>query len=211
MQQSELLAVIDETRRQGDFLSLQETLSLRSRGNVIYDPFSTLISRHARIASGNIFYPTTMLRCDSTSGCEIGSGNVFHAGTLIEAIDGGTVVIGNSNTFGDGGFKASADRSTARIVIGNGGRYNSGASVYGTSTLGNGTQLLGLISVSDCVLEGGEGFSHSDPDMRGAVLKGYGAARHLHLRAGEVILGTNGFEQTRIQRQTDFHPKPPAG
>jgi len=211
MERLELLAVVDEMRQGGDFLSLQETLNLRHRGNVVYDPFSTLISRYVQIASGNTFYPGTILRADANSRFSIDSENVFHAGTLMEALSGGAIVIGNGNIFGDGGFKARADGAGSRILIGDRGRYNSGAAVYGSSDLGSGSQILGLIAVSDCVLEGGEDFTQPDPDKRGAVLKGYGAARKLHLAVGEVAFGRSRFEQAAIQRQTDFHPKTPAG
>lgn len=211
MERLELLAVVDEVRRNGDFLSLGETLALRHRGNVVYDPFSTLISRHVQLASGNIFYPNVVLRSDSDSHFSIGGGNVFHSVTFMEALSGGSIVVGGGNMFGTGGFKVSAGGKTARIVIGDHGRYNSGASVYGLSELGSGTQILGLISVTDCVLGAGEDFNYPDPDQRGAVLKGHGPARKLHVAAGEVISCTSSFEQSAVQRQTDFHPKPPAG
>lgn len=210
MERLELLDVIDEARQAGEFLRLEETLALRSRGIIIYDPFSTLISRHVQIASGNLFYPNTILHADAGSHFEVGSDNVFYPATFMAAVSGGSLVIGSRNTFGDGGFRAMANRADARIAIGNGGRYNSGASVYGGSALGNGTQVLGAISVSDCVLDGGRDFTDPDPDSRGAVLKGFGAAARLHLRIGEVIFGKGSFEPSAIQRQTDFHPKPPA-
>jgi acetyltransferase-like isoleucine patch superfamily enzyme len=210
MERLELLAEIDEIRREGGFLSIAETLALRADGNIVYDPFSTLISRHARLGAGNVFFPTTMIRCSEGSRCEIGDRNIFHPMATVDASAGGTILIGGGNSFGDGGFTARADRSSARIVIGDRGRYASGASIFGVSELGTGSQILGQISVVDCTLGAGEDFTHSDPDLRGALLKGYGAARKLRLEAGEVISGKSGFEQSAIQRQTDFHPKPPA-
>ncbi len=211
MERLELMAALDDVRRDGDFLSLRETVNLRHSGNVIYDPFSTLISSHMQIGSGNVFYPGTILRADGSSTLQIGSDNTFHSTTLMEAQSGGSILVGDRNTFGHGGFTVRADRAGAFIVIRNRGRYNSGASVYGTSELGNGTQILGMISATDCVLAGGEDFTHPDPDLRGAVLKGVGTARKLHLGVGKVILGAGAFDQSAIQRQTDFHPKPLSG
>jgi hypothetical protein len=210
MERLELLAEIDEIRREGDFLSVAETLALRANGNLVYDPFSTLISRHARLGAGNIFFSSTIIRCGEDSRCEIGDRNIFHPMAAVEASAGGIILIGDANSFGDGGFTARADRASAHITIGDRGRYSSGASIFGISELGTGSQVLGQISVVDCVLGAGEDFTHPDPDLRGAVLKGYGAARKLRLGAGEVIFGKSGFEQSAVQRQTDFHPKPPA-
>jgi hypothetical protein len=200
-----MTAIIDDIRRRDGFLTIEETLSLCDR-NTIYDPFSTLISRHAHIGSGNLFYPCTTIRCRQDSSCSIGDGNTFHSLTMIDAC-GGTISIGNGNTFGDGGFTAKADRPGATITIGDRGRYASGASVYGTSHLGTGSQILGQISVIDCILADGEDFTHHNPDERAAVLKGNGPARKLRIDVGEVIFGKSTFEQTGIQRQTDFHPK----
>ncbi|WP_457094050.1 AraC family transcriptional regulator [Microvirga sp. P5_D2] len=200
-----MTAIIDDIRRRDDFLTIEETLSLCDR-NTIYDPFSTLISRHAKLGSGNLFYPCTTIRCRSDSDCSIGDGNTFHSLTMIDAC-GGKISVGSGNTFGNGGFTAKADRPGARITIGDRGRYASGASVYGTSHLGTGSQILGQVSVIDCVLADGEDFTHADPDERAAVLKGHGPARKLRIGIGEVIFGKSGFDQSGIQRQTDFHPK----
>jgi hypothetical protein len=200
-----MTTIIDEIRRRDGFLTIEETLSLCDR-NTVYDPFSTLISRHAHIGSGNVFYPCTTIRCQEDSSCSIGDRNVLHSLTMIEAC-GGMIAIGNGNTFGNGGFTAKADRPGARITIGDRGRYASGASVYGVSHLGTGSQILGQITVIDCILADGEDFTHDDPDNRAAVLKGYGPARKLRIGVGEVIFGKGAFEQANIQRQTDFHPK----
>jgi hypothetical protein len=200
-----MTAIINEIRRRDGFLTIEETLSLCDR-NTVYDPFSTLISRHACIGSGNVFYPCTTIRCREDSSCSIGDRNIFHSLTMLDAC-GGMIAIGNGNTFGNGGFTAKADRPGARITIGDRGRYTSGASVFGTSHLGTGSQILGQIAVLDCILADGEDFTHDDPDERAAVLKGYGPARKLRVGVGEVIFGKSTFEQEGIQRQTDFHPK----
>ncbi len=200
-----MTTTINDVRQRDGFLTIEETLSLCDR-NTIYDPFSTLISRHAHIGSGNILYPCTTIRCCQDSRCEIGDQNIFYSITMIDAC-GGAISIGNSNTFGDGGFTAKADRPGAKITIGNRGRYASGASVYGVSHLGTGSQILGQISVIDCFLADGEDFTHHDPDERAGVLKGHGPARKLRIGVGEVIFGRSTFEQANIQRQTDFHPK----
>ena len=200
-----MTAIINEIRQRDGFLTVEETLSLCYR-NTIYDPYSTLISRYVQLGSGNIFYPCTTIRCQADAGCAIGDRNTFHSLTMIEAC-GGTVTIGSGNTFGAGGFTAKADRVGTRITIGNRGRYTSGASVFGNTHLGTGSQILGQIAVLDCHLADGEDFTHDDPDERAAVLKGSGPARGLQIGVGEVIFGKSTFEQAGIQRQTDFHPK----
>jgi NDP-sugar pyrophosphorylase family protein len=192
----------------GGFLPLAEMLHL-AEGNIIFDPFSTLISRFAQIGTGNVFHPCVTLIARAEAPLTIGDGNVLHTGTLLAA-EAGPIVIGDSNQFGEGGFTAKANRIGAAIAIGSGGRYLGGAAVFGQSELGAGSQILGLITVDNCVLEAGETYASPDPDERGAVLKGSGTARDVKVGRGEVILGAGSFRQQEIRKQSDFHPKRPS-
>ncbi|MGE6758359.1 hypothetical protein ACQKGO_10130 [Corallococcus interemptor] len=202
----DLLSALDAPRRAADLLTLEEVLGLASRGNVIFDPFSVLISRHVRIGEGNVFHPCVTLTCTASAVLSLGDRNVFHTGTLMAA-ETGPISIGHGNQFGEGGFTAKANSPQARIVIGDGGRYLGGASVFGQTELGSGTQVLGAITVDRCTLAGGTAFSGPDPDLRGSVLKGSGTARGLVLGVGQVIAGSGAFRLEDAKPQSFFHPK----
>ncbi|MBI3452949.1 MAG: hypothetical protein HY057_09040 [Rhodospirillales bacterium] len=197
---------IDEGRRAAGLLTVEETLALAERGNVVFDPFSTLIARAALIGTGNCFYPSVILLCADLSELTVGDENRFYPGTILAA-EGGSIAIGHRNQFGEGGFIARANRPDARIVIGDRGRYRGGAAVYGQSRLGTGTQLLGQINADNCVLEAGEDHTHPDPDSRGGLLKGSGNARGLTVPKGHVIAGHGGFAPGDMRRQSFYHPK----
>ena len=117
------------------------------------------------------------------------------------------IQIGSGNQFGEGGFTAKANRPGAFIGIANDGRYIGGASVFGSTHLGDGCQLIGAISADSCRLEGGGSWRHGDADMRGALLKGFGPARNLSLKRGQVIDGKGTFSVDEIKPQSFFHPK----
>ncbi|MCG7392851.1 AraC family transcriptional regulator [Microvirga sp. ACRRW] len=207
--ESTLIAKIDETRRAQGFLEIEAVLALGERGNTILDPFSTLIAKHARIGANNIFYPGVTIHCSSASELTIGDGNTFYAGTWLAA-DAGTLTIGNGNLFGEGGgFTAKADRAGVRITIGDQGRYQGGASVFGETFLGSGSQLLGMITVDSCYLAAGGSFRDPDPDARAALLKGQGVARKLRLDVGQVISTRDDFTMGDVKPQSFFHPKVP--
>jgi hypothetical protein len=165
-----------------------------------------LISRHAQLGRGNVIHPCVTLTCTASAELRIGDRNVFHTGTLLAA-ETGPVVVGHGNQFGEGGFTAKANSAGAHITLGDGGRYLGGASVFGRSELGSGTQLLGSITVEDCHLAAGATFSDPDPGRRAAVLKGFGAARGLVLETGQVIAGSGTFRQEDVKPQSFFHPK----
>jgi hypothetical protein len=201
---TELLDQIDRQRAGRGFLTVAEVLRLAGRGNVILDPFSTLISAEATIGTGNLFYPGVVVEARAAGAIAIGDGNIFHARTLLLA-EGGSLTIGDGNEFGDGGV--SVKTAGATIAIGDGGRYTQGAEINGRNTLGSGSQILGPIAVQRCTLGAGESYRHPDPDLRGAVLKGMGIARGLAVGQGEVINARATFEQARIERQAVYHPK----
>ncbi|MCY0999959.1 hypothetical protein OWM54_22745 [Myxococcus sp. MISCRS1] len=202
----ELLAALDAPRRSAGLLTVTEVLALADTGNVIYDPFSVLISRHLKLGEGNVLYPCVTLTCAPTAELRLGNRNVLHTGTLLAA-ETGAILVGDGNQFGEGGFTAKANRPGARIRIGDGGRYLGGASVFGECSLGSGSQLLGAISVDNCTLAGGAPFSDADPDARAAVLKGSGTARGLVLEVGQVILGNGVFRAEDVKPQAFYHPK----
>jgi carbonic anhydrase/acetyltransferase-like protein (isoleucine patch superfamily) len=204
--QPDLLSALNLPRRAAGLLTLEEVLELASSGNVIFDPFSVLISRHARIGRGNVFHPCVTVSCAAGAELRVGDRNVFHTGTLLAA-ETGPLSIGDGNQFGEGGFTAKANSPGARIIIGNGGRYLGGASVFGQTELGSGSQVLGAITVDGCSLAGGAAFSDPDPDKRAAVLKGAGTARRLVLGVGQVIAGSGSFRMEDVKPQSFFHPK----
>lgn len=199
-------AFIDEARRKTGLLTIAELEQLASQGNIIFDPFSVLISRYARIGSGNTFYPCVTLLCTEGSSLTIGDENTFHTNTLMEATSG-TIAIGAANQFGEGGFTAKANRPGAHITIEDSGRYLNGCSVFGNSSLGSGSQVLGSITVDSCTLEKGGSYRDSDPDQRAGLLKGFGGAKGLSVPRGAVINGRGSFSQEATERQTAYHPK----
>lgn len=201
-----VIAKINEARRSLGLLEIEAVLALAEHGNVVLDPFSTLIATNARIGAENLFYPCVTVLCAASAELTIGDGNTFHSGTWLAA-ETGPITIGSRNQFGEGGFSAKANRAGARIVIGDDGRYQGGASVFGEATLGSGSQLLGTIAVDSCHLAAGGSFRDPDPDTRGALLKGQGTARNLRLDAGQVIAASGVFRAEDVKPQSFFHPK----
>lgn len=45
----------DQIRRDGGFLTIEDTINLIESGNQIFDPFSTLIAPNVQIGTGNVF------------------------------------------------------------------------------------------------------------------------------------------------------------
>jgi hypothetical protein len=202
-----LLRAADDAREQHGFLTFFGMMELCKRGNIIFDPFSVLISSRAAVGSGNTFYPSVLIECNAPGELAIGGGNVFFSGCRLLA-DPGTIRIGNANQFGEGGCFVKANRTGGKIDIGDNGRYVAGAWLLGMSRLGSGSQVIGQIHVEDCELGGGESHACADPDRRGAVLKGSGDARGLSVRTGYVIRSDNGrFEQRDEKAQASFHPR----
>ncbi len=199
-------APLDAVRATQGLLSIAEVMALMDRGNIVYDPFSILISRACVIGSGNTLFPCVSLLCGTEATLTIGDGNVLHTNTLFAA-DTGRICVGSHNRFGEGGFTARANRPDAKIDIGDQGRYLSGASVFGRSTLGSGSQILGPIMVDDCTLEAGGSYTEADPDRRAGLFKGAGVARGLTVPLGHVIAGSGTFDKNNLKLQSFFHPK----
>lgn len=197
---------VDDMRRSRGFKTIAEIEDVVRRGNLIFDPFSVLISARAKIGTGNTIFPCVSLICDGDGELSIGDNNTFFSNTLLEAVSG-PIVIGSSNQFGEGGFTAKTNRAGASIIVGDNGRYLSGAAVFGETILGTGSQILGAITVDSCHLEAGQGYRDADPDQRAGLLKGTGVARNLMVPVGHVILGNGTFLLDDIKPQGFFHPK----
>jgi hypothetical protein len=72
-----LIDILNQQRINRGFYSLAELLELHSRTNVIFDPFSTLISRSLALGSGNIFYPNVVIETEADGRMTIGNHNIF--------------------------------------------------------------------------------------------------------------------------------------
>lgn len=196
---------IDAARLACGFLTIEETVQ-RLDGNLLLDPFSTLVSSGVSFGKNNIIYPGVTLETSGEGAISFGDNNILHSGTRFSA-SFGNVSVGDDNQFGEGGFTAKANRPGAEIKIGNNGRYLNNPSVFGKSDLGSGTQLLGNISVESCKLGYGHSFEEPDPDLRGGLLKGFGTARNLTVPQGQVIAGQGIFDLADLLPQRHFHPK----
>ncbi|AUQ23952.1 hypothetical protein [Dickeya zeae] len=199
------LDMFDRIRLQNGFLTISQLVALCEKGNVIYDPFSVLISKHAEIGTGNIFYSNIILSASSGHILKVGNNNIFYSNTVIEA-SAGSVCVGSENQFGEGGVTIKANRAGAMIEIGNDGRYLGGASIFGACRLESGSQVLGQITVDSCHLLAGGSWREPNPDNRGGLLKGYGTARNLMVGKGRVINGAGAFDESMLELQSTYHP-----
>lgn len=200
------LSLIDSQRKKNGFLSVLELLELQASGNIILDPFSTLISSLVEIGQNNKFYPNVIIENNTVGNLTVGNGNIFYPNSLFFA-EQGVIKIGNNNQFGDGGISVKANTKTSKIIIGDYGRYINGVQLLGNSYLGSGSQIIGNITVQDSHLEEGESFMSPDTAVRGGVLKGYGLAKNIRVNTGMVINGQGVFEQKEIKSQSFYHPK----
>jgi hypothetical protein len=202
----EMLESVNNARNQRGFLSVEDLIKLNEEGNIILDPFSTLVGNEVKIGTGNIFYPNTILEAANGGIIQVGNTNIFYPNTLLVA-DQGQIKIGNGNQFGDGGCSIKANRQGAEIIVEDNGRYIDGPTIVGKTILGSGTQIIGRITAQDCSLEGGKDFTSGEPDAQGAVLKGAGLARGIRLSRGDVLNGQGDFSKAEIERQSFYHPK----
>lgn len=204
---AELNSKISQLRRASGFLTPAELLALSAAGNIIHDPFSTLISRNVRLDTGNFIYPNVLIECRQSGLISIGSDNVLLPNTVLICA-GGTIEIGDGNQFGENGVSIKANTPEIRIRIGNHGRYMNGVEILGNSSLGSGSQLLGgYLSVQNCVLEAGDSWRGADPDRRGGVIKGSGFIDGAIVSQGEVINGRRVLMHDMIERQIIYHPE----
>lgn len=199
-------ARLDALRAAGGWLGLGELLAVVGQDNTLLDPFSTLVARGVRLGRGNVLHPAVTLGRGGDGALALGDGNVLYPGTTIAA-EAGTVTIGNGNRFGEGGVLIKAGRAGGVIRIGDEGRYMRGCDIRNAAELGSGSQVLGPVTVEDCSLAAGGSFMTADPDRRGAVLKGAGAARHLQVPTGHVISAYGDFLMQDMKPQSFFHPR----
>jgi len=197
-------STIDHTRKSQGLLTISEVVKLHENNNLVYDPFSTLISKNVDLGCGNIFYPGVYIFCSPNSTLKIANKNIFYSNTQIESIYG-SINVGSSNIFGDGGFTAKTNTEGSEIVIGDNGRYKSGAAIYGRSQLETGSQVLGPINVESCTLQSGGCFNEKDVASRAGLLKGYGSARKLCIPKGHVIQGNGIFHEIDMKPQLHYH------
>lgn len=206
MAPASLIPHMNALRRARGLMTLDEISALMAMGVEILDPFSVLISTHVTIGKGTVIYPAVTLLTGASGQLSLGADNLLHTGTIIAAT-AGTIRIGDGNQFGEGGASLKVNRPDGRITVGDGGRYLGGCQILGSADLGSGSQILGAISADDCRLEAGGTWRDSDPDRRGAVLKGAGVARGLTIPAGHVIAGAGTFHVEDMKPQSFYHPK----
>ncbi len=204
-----LTNLIDKQRIAFGLVSIIEAMQTIGATNTLLDPFSLLVSRTVKIGAGNTFYPNVSIIALEEGVIEIGDRNTFFPGCYFLA-NPGSILVGSENEFGDGGFAAKANMPGSRIEIGNTGRYTGGPQVLGHTKLGSGSQVIGPVTVQDCVLHDGESYRGQNPDQRAALLKGSGLARGIVLGRGEVIQGQGNFDQAQVMRQAAFHQRPKA-
>lgn len=205
MARDQLIEQLDRTRLAHGFRTIEQTMALTDRDNVIFDPFSTLVAVEADIGARNVFYPHTCLRA-LPGLLSIGDGNVFHSGTTLQAREG-QIRIGDTNIFGAGTVTVSTCRDRSAVTIGSDGRFRGCVEIDGQCMLGDGCQIPGHISVLDVTLAGGGSFRHPIADERGAVLKGQGSARDITLEKGQVIAGDGTFSLAGRKMQSFYHPE----
>ncbi len=196
---------ISERRSEKGFLTDAELAESLAKNNTILDD-SILISKVAVIGVNNTFYPGVVIEQQGDGKITIGDGNVFYPGTYVLST-AGEITIGNHNEFGPAGVMIKANMPDALITIAGNGRYCDNVSVMGKTMLGTGSQILGNITVQNCTLAGGGNFQDPDPDKRAAVLKGFGLARNITLKIGQVINGVGNFADSPVEQQSTYHPK----
>ncbi|HJP96912.1 MAG TPA: hypothetical protein VJ843_06115 [Candidatus Saccharimonadales bacterium] len=197
---------LDNTRDRYNFYSPKVLMGTVGIFNSVLDPYSVLIGDKIKLGRNNVFYPNVIIECTDFGEISIGNDNTFYPGTYVFSSEG-SIVIGDSNEFGVGGCTIRANMPEADIRIGNNGRYCGGADIMGQTTLGNGSQILGNITVQSCALAAGGTFKDPDPDKRASVLKGYGLARGIALSVGEVLNGMGNFAEGKVEQQSAYHPK----
>lgn len=199
--------MIDEQRASRGFYGVSELLEWAAQSdNTFLDPFSILISRTVKLGRDNVFYPNVILEVKNGGELTLGNSNVLYPSTLMIA-ERGKIFIANGNQLGDGGCSLKANMPDAVITVGDNGRYMSGAQVIGRTALGSGSQVLGLITVQNCTLEGGGDYRSADPDARAGLLKGSGLARNITVPVGKVLNGSRMFEESQTEDQSKYHPK----
>lgn len=201
----------DSMRRELGFRTQAEVEHLvTALGVRVLDPHSILIAASADLAPGVLVYPNCVIQSDGQSRVEVGANSILYPGTFLLAVSGGTISVGSECELGPGGVQVKANREGVAISIGDHARLLNGCEVVGDSLIGVGAQIIGTIAAQSVRLEGGlGGHEWPDPDERGAVLKGSGLARGIHLRRGDVVNATGSFADAPVERQLAYHPRQP--
>ena len=188
------------------FLTVDEALRLSSRGVLIPDPVSVLVSPGVELGEGAILWPGTILQVSNGGSIAVGSGtNLFPGARLVAA--GGRIDIGTQAEIGEeGGFTIKADSGIA-LEVGHGARLLGGGSLIGPNRIGHGAQIIGPIRCQNCTLGDGGTYRDPEPDERGGVLKGSGVARNVEVPLGHVIQAFGLFAEGIMRRQSYFHPR----
>ncbi|MDA9975626.1 hypothetical protein N9F34_02200 [Alphaproteobacteria bacterium] len=137
--------------------------------------------------------------------CRIGDTNTFWPSTIILAASGSRITIGDACAFGPGDARVIANHPDSDLRVFDRVRLLNGAEVLGSSQLGDGSQVLGVIFAQGVGLAGGDDFTGTDPDLHGGVLKGFGSARLIQLAVGKVMSGAGDFSQAAIEWQIGYH------
>lgn len=202
---SRLIHMMDAARAALGFLDSEGLGALAAKGVLILDPFSTLVSPRVAIEPGAVLWPNVTLETRTGGRIRVGARTRLFPGCRLLA-DGGSIDIGSDVEFGDeGGFSAKV-KPGETIEIGNRARLTGGGCLAESSSLGAGAQILGRIDVRSCRLGAGRDYAETDPDRRGAVLKGSGQARNITLGQGQVIQAFGLFSDAEIRPQSFFHP-----
>ena len=180
---------IDEYRKQYGFYTVDEIISEVALENVVFDPYSLLISKSVHIGKDNIFYSNIVIKSDHDSLIKIGSHNTFFTNTYFVAENGGVIEVGNENIFSGGPISIKANMNQAQIIFNDEGRYDGNINVY------------------SCKLEAGASYKDPDPDHRAGLIKGLGTAKNLVVPQGKVINGWHEFKQEQLEDQSHYHSK----
>lgn len=197
----ECIAAMNDARKAGGFLTIEEMLEL-AKENIFYDIFSTVIGRNVRLGKGNIFYPNVTVQAGAQT-VTIGSRNIFFSGTRIVSQEAG-IAIGDANEIGENGILIKAAKKP--VTVGNECRLMNGAQIGDGCSIGNGCQVLGSIKMVLCTLGDGGSYKEKNPNERGGVLKGFGTATGLTVGKGSVIGGNGLFKEADMVRQEVNHP-----
>ena len=192
---------MNQVREEEGFRTIDELYEL-AQENTIFDLFSVLISRSVDIGKGNIIYPNVMIE-NIAGTILIGENNKLFNGTRIQNLSG-SIEIGNDNEIGENVI--SIKNGQGKIEIKDNCRLMNGPQILDDCYLGSGTQVLGNIKMSGCILADGESYKEKNPNKRGGVLKGFGTANNLRIETGMVINGNGTMTADRIERQEKYHP-----
>ena len=135
MELQKYLAGLNAVREANGFLPIDEITNVIAAKNTVFDCFSLLISKKAKIGKDNIFYPNVIISCDKDSKLVIGDINCFFSSTRFVAENGGEIVVGSRNEFGSGGVCIKANIPESSIVFGSHGRYDGRINIFGSVCL----------------------------------------------------------------------------